>query len=267
MVLFRCSYCFAFFLFVVIGSGQTLRAAARPNDDSIDDNNNKSNRTNKKVTASAVPPVVGILSEPIQTDENTTEFVIAASYVKWLEVSGARSIPIPYDATARQVEDMFRHHAMDGVLFPGGAGKQLPVAARHIWKLAQQINAKQNDDGEDDDGYLFPIWGTCLGFEYLLMLASDNDDILQGGFDSENISLPLQLLKWTPQQQQQQHNSSKLYRGLENMVQKQNITLNNHMYGITPARFQNDVKLTSRFHITSTNWEGGTFRRWNYIIQ
>ena len=25
------------------------------------------------------------------------------------------------------------------------------------------------------------------------------------------------------------------------------------MYGITPARFQNDTKLTSMFHITSTN--------------
>jgi Peptidase C26 len=140
MVLFRCSSCLAFVLFVLPGGrpSSCCYAATSLNDDD-----------ETKGTVRAVPPVVGILSEPMRTDQNTTEFVIAASYVKWLEVSGARSIPIPYDATRTQVEDMFHHHAIDGVLFPGGAGKRLPPAARHIWKLAQQVNAKQ--DGQDNE--------------------------------------------------------------------------------------------------------------------
>ena len=182
---------------------------------------------------------MGILSEPFTTLENTTEFMIAASYVKWLEASGARSIPIPYDATQGQVDDIFAQ--IDGVLFPGGSGRFLPPAANHIWRLAQAENSK--------DGGFFPIWGTCMGFEYLLMLASGKDDILEGGFDAENISLPLQLLR----HQSSTNNSSLLYRGMERLVQTNNITLNNHHFGITPHRFRRNTELTSMFDITSTN--------------
>ena len=181
-------------------------------------------------------PVVGILSEPIITIDNATEYMIAASYVKWLEVSGARSIPIPYDATSTQVDDIFSQ--IDGVLFPGGGGKSLPIAARHIWQLANEQNARE--------GGSFPIWGTCLGFEYLLMLASENEGILEGGFDAENISLPLHLHPSASYR-------SKLYAGIEYTVQTNNITLNNHGFGISPHRFGRNSRLTSMFHVTSIN--------------
>ena len=190
-------------------------------------------------------PVIGILSEPITTNDNETEYMIAASYVKWLEVSGARSIPIPYDATPMQVNDIFAQ--VDGVLFPGGGGKSMPIAARHIWRLAKKVNTK-------DRGF-FPIWGTCLGFEYLLMLASENDDILEGGFDAENISLPLHLYPSAS-------SGSMLYAGIEETVQTNNITLNNHMFGITPYRFARDSKLTSMFNVTSINKD----RRGRYFV-
>ncbi|KAI2507748.1 gamma-glutamyl-peptidase [Fragilaria crotonensis] len=181
-------------------------------------------------------PVVGILSEPITTIDNETEYMIAASYVKWLEVSGARSIPIPYDATPMQVDDIFSQ--IDGVLFPGGGGKSLPIAARRIWQLANEVNARE--------GGSLPIWGICLGFEYLLMLASENDDILEGGFDAENISLPLHLYP-------RESSRSTLYAGIEDTVQTHNITLNNHAFGISPRRFGRNSKLTSMFRVTSFN--------------
>ena len=185
-------------------------------------------------------PVIGILSEPIIANDNETEYMIAASYVKWLEVSGARSIPIPYDATPMQVNAIFDQ--VDGVLFPGGGGKGMPIAARHIWRLAKNVNSR-------DRGF-FPMWGTCLGFEYLLMLASENDDILEGGFDSENISLPLHLYPSASSR-------STLYAGIEDTVQTNNITLNNHGFGITPHRFARDSKLASMFDITSINQDRG----------
>jgi gamma-glutamyl hydrolase len=176
-------------------------------------------------------PVVGILAEPITTPpHNNTEYMIAASYVKWLEVGGARSIPIPYDASPEQVKELFP--LMDGILFPGGGGKVLSPAAKQLWELAFQANSQEPGS--------FPIWGTCLGFEYLLMLASDRDDILEGGYDAENISLPLLRVDST----------SKIYRGIEAILQY-NITLNNHLYGITPHRFRRNTQLVSMFDITS----------------
>lgn len=189
-------------------------------------------------------PVVGILSEPIYTEQNTTEYMIAASYVKWLEVGGARSIPIPYDATPNDIENIFPK--INGVLFPGGGGKLLPPAARHLWRMA----AVENQDG------FFPIFGTCLGFEYLLMLASGKDDILEGGFEAENISLPLELLR-----------ESQLYQGgLRNIVVENNITMNNHHFGITPDKLMRNSGLSSMFDITAVS-QDQTGRRFVSTIE
>ena len=87
----------------------------------------------------AVPlPVFGILSQPYiseddsnnlsQHEENST--YVAASYVKWLEDGGARSIPIPFDASPTLVRSILEQ--VDGVLFPGG-GSSLPSSAITIW--------------------------------------------------------------------------------------------------------------------------------------
>ena len=59
--------------------------------------------------------VIGILSQPLANSSST---YIAASYVKWLEVGGATSIAIPFDASTDMVKDILSQ--VDGVLFPGG---------------------------------------------------------------------------------------------------------------------------------------------------
>ncbi len=59
-------------------------------------------------------PVIGILTQPIFASNHT---MIAASYVKWLEAGGARSIPIPYDASGELVQDLFAQ-VKNGIFFP-----------------------------------------------------------------------------------------------------------------------------------------------------
>jgi gamma-glutamyl hydrolase len=91
-------------------------------------------------------PVIGVMTQPISGDTST---YIAASYIKWIEAGGARSIPIPYDAPSEMVEDLFSQ--VNGVLFTGG-GSDLSQSAVDVWRLANQAN--QNDED------FFPIWGT-----------------------------------------------------------------------------------------------------------
>lgn len=55
------------------------------------------------------------------------------------------------------------------------------VTARHLFDLAAAENAA---------GGYFPLWGTCLGFQTLSVLAS-SAAVLDSGFDSENLPLPL----------------------------------------------------------------------------
>jgi gamma-glutamyl hydrolase len=187
------------------------------------------------ITESHNAPIIGILSEPIINQKNNeTEFMIAASYVKWLEMSGARSVAIPFDANVEQINMIFS--SIDGLLFPGGAGKILPDSARYLWKLAKGTIG-------------FPIWGTCLGFEYLIMLASEDDFILEGGFDAENISLPLTLYN-----RSKNNKPSELYRKMNmTTIQSHNVSMNNHLFGITPSKFASNINLMSIFRITSTS--------------
>ena len=179
-------------------------------------------------------PVVGVLSQP-RIRDNYTEYYVAASYVKWLELAGTRAIVIPYDASDELVDEIFSQ--INGVLFPGG-GSDLPSAARRIWQRALDANS---------EGDFFPIWATCLGYEYVLMLASlQGESILQPGFDAENISLPLELVDVE---------NSRLYSNpnIQRIVTTQNVTLNNHELGLEPSLFHQDEGLTSMFHITSIN--------------
>lgn len=180
-------------------------------------------------TATVTTPVFGILTQPIHGKNET---MIAASYVKWLEAGGARSIPIPFDASQELVEDIFSQ--IDGVLFPGG-GSDLPPAAEYIWTL---VNAAHRL------GDAIPLWGTCLGFEFLVQLGAQDTSIMATGFDAENISLPLEQVE-----------PYLLYKPkhILEAVRSKNITMNNHHQGISPEQFEATPSLSNRWRVTSVN--------------
>lgn len=217
-----------------------------------------------KKRTSSPPLVFGILSQPFYEDEyddsnkrnpddrGYNRTYIAASYVKWLEDGGARSIPIPFDASPSLVEDILDQ--VDGVLFPGGASA-LPSSAIAIWEVlhGEKYYFPEKDDAPRD---MIPLWGTCLGMEFIIQLAADatendcgyrcNQDILEKGYDSTNISLPLLGV-----------NRSGLYRpdSVYDIVTGFNVTMNNHHLGISPERFRNNSGLSQRFDVTSINYD------------
>ena len=221
--------------------------------------------------ASSSTPVIGIMTQPLPTNyndgdkniiSNSTYYYIAASYVKWLELGGARSIAIPYDATPEILEDIF--YQINGILFTGGALDDIvPNSAKYLWKLIVQANNNnnENNDDENNENDFFPVWGTCLGFEWLIELAcgsdtSDNDlnevndtsCSLSSNYRTENVSLPLYNIPTT----------SLLYppnTQMLDIVQHYNVTMNNHHRGITPQNFHNSSKLTNYWNITSTNYD------------
>lgn len=180
-------------------------------------------------------PVIGVFAQPrIHSETEETEYVIAASYVKWVECAGARVLPIPWDAPEEMAREIFSQ--INGLLFTGG-NSILPVAARTLWTLAEQANAK---------GDFFPIWGTCLGFEYFLMLASGADEfVMEGGYVSHNVSWPVKLTE----------EDSELYKNrvVREIVTEMPVTMNNHEFGISPAHFRKYPALVEKFRITSVN--------------
>ncbi|XP_063827781.1 gamma-glutamyl hydrolase-like [Ostrinia nubilalis] len=119
-------------------------------------------------------PVVGILAQeqPLYlrnrfSEENYTSF-IAASYVKNLQFSGANVIPIPIGRDRQFYKELMQK--INGVILPGG---EAPLrrsqingyadAGQHIYELAMEMN---------DAGDYFPIFGECLGLQFLIVVAS-----------------------------------------------------------------------------------------------
>lgn len=176
-------------------------------------------------------PVMGILAQP---SSQGNHLYIAASYVKWLEAGGARSIAIPDDLTDDAVlDELFQQ--IHGLFIPGGATDTMSYAIHYLLNKAVQSNQQ---------GHYFPVWGTCMGFEYLARFIG-GDDILQAGYRSENQSLPLEGVVGT----------SFLYSDpiVYQTVISRNTTLNNHHWGLHPASYWSTTSLQSVWEITSIN--------------
>jgi len=191
--------------------------------------------TGESVTKYNERPVIGILSEP---NRQHTEFYIAASYVKWLEAAGASSIVIPFDADEETVEHIFTQ--INGVLLPSGSAiSHVPISVKKIISMAKKAN---------DDGDKFPIWGTCLGFEYLIMVLGDHEEkTIQSGFDAMNISLPLNFTDAV------RFSRAFANEEVKRITATEPVTFNYHTKGIEPERFSNDARLASFFHMIATS--------------
>eukprot|EP00051_Salpingoeca_urceolata_P034096 m.23506 g.23506 ORF g.23506 m.23506 type:complete len:211 (-) comp7205_c0_seq2:746-1378(-) len=95
-----------------------------------------------------------------------------AVYTKWLEQSGLRVVPIRYDTPTAELDDLL--DSLNGVLFTGGGLSLLPNTtyyhtAMHIYKRAIAYN---------DQGEVFPLHGTCMGFQLLNILTAEDWDVL-----------------------------------------------------------------------------------------
>lgn len=183
-------------------------------------------------------PVIGVYTEPTNKHPNKHHY-IAASYVKWLESVGARSIPIPFNADNSTIDSIFDQ--INGILFTGGRSLTLPESLRRLWELAV---------AENDAGGIFPIWGTCLGFERLVSLVSQEGfSIFSGHYDSENLNLALDF--YHPES----NFESILFHepDIKNTAANQPVANNMHIKGIPPSTFLVNEFLTSTFRIISTN--------------
>jgi len=188
-------------------------------------------------------PIVGVFSQPTTLSDpscggNCT--YIAASYVKFLESAGVRVVPVNYFATEPELDHLFA--SLNGFLFTGGASA-FPHSAQYIFD--KTVDANKNGD-------FMPLWGTCMGFQWLIISASRNIDILDppsGQMDAYNLSIPLDFTAAA--------DSSKMFRSAPSNVRTilatENVTMNNHHYGIWTDHFNSTTSLVEFYNVLSTN--------------
>jgi len=188
-------------------------------------------------------PIIGLFSQPSSSSNAACGgkcTYIAASYVKYLESAGARVVPVDYYASNATLDHLFS--SLNGFFFPGGSAG-FPAQAQYIFDKTVAANKA---------GDFSPLWGTCMGFQWLLIAASRDQNILDpksGQMDAYNLSIPLDFTA--------DARSSRLFSAASDdifsILGKETVTMNNHHYGIWTEHFKTTSSVSSFFKVLSTN--------------
>lgn len=132
-------------------------------------------------------PIIGILAQhfhPFNPYPELGDSYISASYVKFLESAGARVVPIKINQDSKVIMKLLSN--VNGVLFPGGdsdvANSPYQKNARAVFEYTMR---------ERNQGRYFPLWGTCLGFQQLAVLAAGTDLVLSPSSGTWDVPLAL----------------------------------------------------------------------------
>ncbi|GMI15571.1 hypothetical protein TrLO_g14937 [Triparma laevis f. longispina] len=184
------------------------------------------------MVSAADRPVIAVMSHPY----NATHEYMAASYVKYIESGGGRTLRVPFTANSTQVEEIYKQTS--GLLLMGGSAT-LPQAARDLYSLKLK---------GDSNGSFYPMWGTCLGFEWINQLVSEDDSIIDSKFNAENISLALDF-------EDDIEDSRVMPEGgvQTDLAGNYEITMNMHAHGVATEDWLANEHLTDTFNLISTN--------------
>jgi len=157
------------------------------------------------------------------------------SYVSWLEAEGMIAVPVPFDT---EVVELY-YQVLHGLVIPGGDTEyvmsQEPAMLRTVGRFLELAMRPQEH---------FPIWSVCLGYE--LVMSVVGGDVLERIEDQEP-----RRLAWTGVGER-----SRMFKRLGKAAQDE--TVQNHLFGISPKRFQENKRLRRVFDVlaTSTNGKG-----------
>ena len=181
---------------------------------------------------------VGIITMPHKrrVEEGTSH--IMKTYVDWFETRGVRVVAIPYDTPRPE----WYFNRVDGIVIPGGGAKTdlllyqtAMVFIRHSLELWH--NKRK----------LFPIWGTCLGFEIIVTLLGHIFPLQE--FNALRYMKNLETTKETA--------GSSLFSGpgfspeFMKTLTTAPIMEFNHSHGISPQKFRANVVLHRVFAVTA----------------
>mmetsp|Transcript_82875 Transcript_82875/g.146450 ORF Transcript_82875/g.146450 Transcript_82875/m.146450 type:complete len:334 (+) Transcript_82875:22-1023(+) len=137
-------------------------------------------------------PIIGIFSLPVSGPYaplfcgGNVSFceMLPASYVRFIESAGGQVVPVSSNTSDEDMDHLI--DSLNGFLFTGGQDLDVPRPAQRLMERSRRAHKEKDPAGG------IPVWGTCLGFEW--MIAAIAPEALQVGFNATNVSLPLQLL-------------------------------------------------------------------------
>ena len=178
------------------------------------------------------------------------------AYEKWVAQAGGRTVVLPrfFAHEPQALERLFA--SLNGLLIPGGGDFVGNGSVDAMVARATRANR---------EGDYFPIWGTCLGFEYLVdilggpgaLVPRAPGDPIVPGFDSELLPRALNLTAAVRGSRMLGGASDALLR----WAARENVTYNMHHRGVEPASFASNPRLDSSMSLlaSSTDRRGRPF--------
>ncbi|XP_057306280.1 gamma-glutamyl hydrolase-like [Hydractinia symbiolongicarpus] len=168
---------------------------------------------------------------------------LSAGYVKFIEMSGGRVVPILPEMTDEEVKHIF--NSVNGLLFPGGEislnGSGYHIMVNKLLELAVKAN---------EDGVVFPVLGICRGMQALIVHDAEEGLFSLTLTNSSNYTA---TVRWNTQELK---NSSFLSSIPEKMMQESEtypITSHFHKYGVTPGFLKSSSKLNKLYRVLATS--------------
>jgi gamma-glutamyl-gamma-aminobutyrate hydrolase PuuD len=185
-------------------------------------------------------PIVGIFTNPIPFDsDDTTISSVFFNYVAWLESLGCKVVPILYDYTSEQLDQLLP--SLNGLLFQGGS-RNLHLNGKF------EINAQLAIDKATK--LQKPIWFTCQGFELLHAILAQDVNVLE---DSASWSINLPATLKVPV------SSSNMFKffGAEDIeiLQSTPSTINYHNLQVSQESYTKWPQLAQILKITSVGYD------------
>ena len=170
--------------------------------------------------------MIGIITAPTSKQDMKCEHsYITISYLHWIEMSGEQAIFIPYDIKEKELDILLSR--IQGIVWVGGniENSKFHTHKQYNTLIDTLFYCYQYAITENDKGNYYPIWGTCLGFDILLMFAKHLPYLkeslipfpLYGYYPCTFTSTNTKLKKWFPTQLRQQ--------------MKKTCVFHNHIYG------------------------------------
>jgi gamma-glutamyl hydrolase len=192
-------------------------------------------------------PVIGIMAQPIDPSlSHLGDQYLVASYVKWIEASGARVVPVLYNQSESELTKLFGQ--VSGIVFPGGhVGTHGTAYGNASWFL-MELAQKANDGGDP-----FALWGTCMGFQQIVQFGSGQVEpsVLSATVGTEDLLVPLNFTDFG-------FTSSRLMKNaplsVKNTLKNLPVTVNLHHYSaLTSTVEKSGSELHKFFSVLASN--------------
>eukprot|EP00357_Protocruzia_adherens_P033262 CAMPEP_0115010298 /NCGR_PEP_ID=MMETSP0216-20121206/23222_1 /TAXON_ID=223996 /ORGANISM="Protocruzia adherens, Strain Boccale" /LENGTH=336 /DNA_ID=CAMNT_0002378465 /DNA_START=15 /DNA_END=1025 /DNA_ORIENTATION=+ len=191
-------------------------------------------------------PIIGILAQPPEGDDcpsdKTYDTYLAASYVKFAEMAGIRVVPISYDIPREQLTSLLDQ--LNGVIFPGG-GTMLIQGDSYTPYFSVESYIFETAKQKNDQGIHFPILGTCLGFQSLILLPMEKQFL-------DICAAQESVINQTLVNRDTTRTYAQAPESLVESIETKKITYENHIGCVTTGHYSQDPKLSAFFVPTAT---------------